>query len=64
MFRCDLVRDGRTEVRENLTAETLDQAIAASHNLLNSRSATENFRGIEIWDGAVLVYDFGEPAFG
>jgi hypothetical protein len=64
MYRCDLVRNGRVELRENLETVALDQAIAAGHKLLNSRHPTENFDGIEIWDGGKLVYEFGAPAFG
>jgi hypothetical protein len=62
MYQCNLIHDGQIGIRERLAEKTLNQAIAASHKLLNSRPLSEHFNGIEIWQGAALVYDFGEMA--
>ena len=56
MYRCYLVRDKRIAMGVDLDVDTLDGAVAQGHRLLGAQPETENFSGIEIWQGTSLLY--------
>jgi hypothetical protein len=66
MFRCYLLRDGRIAKAENLDAATLGQAVTIARRLLQEQPHDRGLSGIEIWDGAAMLYsdtaDLGETA--
>jgi hypothetical protein len=69
MYRCYLIRDGRIARGDDFDVRTLWKAKALGRELFASQPQTDNFSGIEIWQGASLLYsnkchahDSGRPA--
>jgi hypothetical protein len=69
MYRCYLIRDGRIARGDDFDVRTLWKAKALGRKLFALQPQTDNFSGIEIWQGASLLYsdqchahDTGRPA--
>jgi len=69
MYRCYFIRDGRIARGNDFDVRTLRKAKALGRKLFALQSQTDNFSGIEIWQGASLLYsdkchanDTGHPA--
>ena len=59
MYRCYLLRNGRIAFGQIIEANSLEDTITASHDLLKQQPPTENFTGIEVWRGADFLYAHG-----
>lgn len=56
MYRCYLIRNGRIALGDDVDADTLANALTWGRRLMASRAAGGMFSGMEIWNGATLVY--------
>ena len=56
MFRCYFIENGRISWGDDLTASTLAEAIALAQDLRQASLKGNKGPGIEIWQGASLLY--------
>jgi hypothetical protein len=56
MFRCYFVENGRISWGDDLTALTLAEAIELAQDLRQASLKSDRAPGIEIWQGASLLY--------
>ncbi len=56
MYRCYLIRNGRIALGDDADVDTLANALAHARRLMASPSAGGTFSGMEIWNGATLLY--------
>ena len=56
MFRCYFIKNGRISWGEDLKASTLAEAIELAQDLRQASLKSDKSPGIEIWQGASLLY--------
>ena len=62
MFRCYFIKSGRISWGEDLKASTLAEAIELAWDLRQASLKSDKSPGIEIWQGASLLYQDVEEA--
>jgi hypothetical protein len=62
MFRCYFIKSGRISWGEDLKASTLAEAIELTWDLRQASLKSDKSPGIEIWQGASLLYQDVEEA--
>lgn len=62
MFRCYFIKTGRIAWGEDLKASTLAEAIELAWDLRQASLQSDQSPGIEIWQGASLLYQDVEEA--